>query len=236
MLEVEDLFVEHGSVDAVRGVCLAARQAGITALLGPNGAGKSSLLRAISGLARVRSGRILLDGQDITRLPTHRRAARGLAQTLQGRQVFGKLTVQANLRLAWRFGRRSRSWAQAIEQAFASFPALAEARDTRAGQLSGALQQQLIVLSATICIPSCLLLDEPSLGLSPTAQQEIYAFIAETRRQHGTTILLAEQTPRLPMQISDYGYVMRRGDIVAEGTAQVLIEAGVIPALSTAYV
>ena len=236
MLEVRDLVVGYGPVEAVRGVSLTAAKGGITAILGANGAGKSSLLRAICGLAPVRSGQVLLDGKDITRAPVHVRARLGLAQTLEGRQVFGPLTVEANLRLAWRFGRRRSAWAPALERSFASFPALADERDTPAGLLASDLQQQLIVLAATICAPSWLLLDEPSLGLALAAQREIYAFIAECRRQHGTTILLAEQTPKPPMRICDHGYVMRHGKLVAEGTAQVLIEAGVIAALSSAYV
>lgn len=235
MLEIENLCVGSNPDDAIGGVSLSVRKDGITALLGPNGAGKSALLRAVCGLAHVRSGRILLDGQDITSLPAHRRAARGLGSVLQGWQVFDELTVLASLRLAWRFGRQGTNWPRAIEQGFADFPTLAEVRDNRAADLTGPLQKQLMLLAATISAPSCLLLDEPSGGLPPAAQQEIYAHIADIRRR-GTTVLLAEPMPKLPMQICDYGYVIRHGAIVAEGTARVLIEAGVVPALSTAYV
>ncbi len=235
MLEVRNLVVEYGPVQAVRGISLTARPGAITAILGANGAGKSSLLRAISGLVRVRSGQVLLDGADITRVPAHRRAVLGLSQTLEGRQVFNQLTVEANLRLAWRFGRRSIAWTQAIERVFANFPALADDRATPAGLLPGRIQQQLILSAATINLPAVLLLDEPSLGLAAGDQRDTYGFIARTCREQGTTILLVEQTPRLPMQVCDYGYVMRQGEMVTEGSAQVLMEAGIIPALSTAY-
>lgn len=235
MLEVRDLVVSYGAVEAVRGVSLSAATGTITAFVGANGAGKSSLLRAISGLAPVRSGAILLDGTDITRLPAPRRAALGLAHAMEGRRIFRQLTVEENLELAWRFAGRRNARPTAVERVYATFPILREKHRTLAGLLSGGQQQMLIVSAATIGNPRYLLLDEPSLGLAPMIVQEIYAFFTERCSQDGTTVLLAEQMAALALTVSTHGYVLRQGRVVQEGASKELVGSGLVAALSSAY-
>jgi branched-chain amino acid transport system ATP-binding protein len=235
MLEIKDLVVSYGAIEAVRGVTLTPAQGAITAIVGANGAGKSSLLRAISGLAPIRGGQILLDGKDITHVPASRRAELGLAHAMEGRRIFRQMTVEENLQLAWRFGRRRTTWGDALDRVFRTFPILNEKRATLAGLLSGGQQQMLIVSAATISNPSTLLLDEPSLGLAPIIVQEIYAFFTERCREDGTTVLLAEQMASLALKVSTHGYVLRQGLVVREGPSKELLETGLVAALSSAY-
>lgn len=235
MLEIEDLVVSYGAIEAVRGISLKAAPGGITAIVGANGAGKSSLLRAISGLAPIRGGRIRLEGQDITNVPASRRAELGLAHAMEGRRIFRQLAVEENLQLAWQFGRRRNTWDSALERVFTTFPILKEKRRTQAGLLSGGQQQMMIVSAATICNPSTLLLDEPSLGLAPIVVQEIYAFFTERCREDHTTVLLTEQMAALALKVSVHGYVLRQGKVVREGPSKELVDSGLVAALSSAY-
>jgi branched-chain amino acid transport system ATP-binding protein len=235
MLEIKDLVVGYGAVEAVRGVTLNASPGVITAVVGANGAGKSSLLRAIIGLAPVRSGQVLLDGRDITHIPISKRVRLGLAHAMEGRRIFRHLTVEENLRLAWTFGRRRNRWDEAIERVFRTFPILEEKRRVHAGLLSGGQQQMMIVSAATICEPSYLLLDEPSLGLAPIIVQEIYEFFTERCQENGTTVLLAEQMAAMALKVSKQGYVLRQGRVVQEGPSAELITSGLVAALSSAY-
>ena len=235
MLEVRNLVISYGAIEAVRGISLTAAAGAITAILGANGAGKSSLLRAISGLAPVLGGQILLDGEDITHIPSSRRARLGLTHAMEGRRIFRQLSVEENLQLFWQFGRRRNAWGQAIERVFTTFPILKEKRRSLAGLLSGGQQQMVIVSAATIGNPAYLLLDEPSLGLAPIIVQEIYAFFTERCREDGTTVLLAEQMAALALKVSVYGYVLRHGSIVREGSSQELVDTGLVAALSAAY-
>lgn len=235
MLEIRDLVVSYGAIEAVRGVSLTAAPGAITTIVGANGAGKSSLLRAISGLAPVRGGQILLDGKDITATAANRRAELGLAHAMEGRRIFRQLSVEENLQLAWQFGRRRNAWDGALDRVFSTFPILKEKRRTQAGLLSGGQQQMLIVSAATIGNPSYLLLDEPSLGLAPIIVQEIYAFFTERCREDGTTVLLAEQMAALALKVSAHGYVLRQGKVVREGPSKELIDSGLVAALSSAY-
>ncbi len=235
MLEIRDLVVSYGAIEAVRGVSLTAAPGAITTIVGANGAGKSSLLRAISGLAPVRGGQILLDGKDITATAANRRAELGLAHAMEGRRIFRQLSVEENLQLAWQFGRRRNAWDGALDRVFSTFPILKEKRRTQAGLLSGGQQQMLIVSAATIGNPSYLLLDEPSLGLAPIIVQEIYAFFTERCREDGTTVLLAEQMAALALKVSAHGYVLRQGTVVREGPSKELIDSGLVAALSSAY-
>ncbi len=235
MLEIRDLIVSYGAIEAVRGVTLTAAPGAITAIVGANGAGKSSLLRAITGLAPIKSGSVLLDGKDITKLPASRRAELGLAHAMEGRRIFRQLTVEENLQLAWQFGRRRNAWADALERVFVTFPILKDKRRVQAGLLSGGQQQMMIVSVATICNPSYLLLDEPSLGLAPIIVQEIYTFFTERCREDGTTVLLAEQMAALALKVSEHGYVLRQGRVVREGPSKELVDSGLVAALSSAY-
>lgn len=235
MLEVRDLVVSYGAVEAVRGVTLTAAPGAITAIVGANGAGKSSLLRAVTGLAPIRGGQVLLDGKDITHVAASQRASLGLAHAMEGRRIFRQLTVEENLQLAWRFGRRRNQWGDALDRVFRTFPILLEKRRTLAGLLSGGQQQMLIVSAATICNPSYLLLDEPSLGLAPIIVQEIYAFFTERCREDGTTVLLAEQMAAMALKVSVHGYVLRQGRVVQDGPSAQLVDSGLVAALSSAY-
>lgn len=235
MLEIRDLAVSYGAVEAVRGISLTAAPGAITAIVGANGAGKSSLLRAITGLAPIKGGHVLLDGKDITHVSPSRRAQMGLAHAMEGRRIFRQLTVEENLQLAWQFGRRRNQWADALDRVFRTFPILQEKRRTQAGLLSGGQQQMLIVSAATICNPSYLLLDEPSLGLAPIIVHEIYAFFTERCREDGTTVLLAEQMAAMALKVSAHGYVLRQGRVVQDGPSRQLIDSGLVAALSSAY-
>ncbi|MBX6372677.1 MAG: ABC transporter ATP-binding protein [Acetobacteraceae bacterium] len=235
MLEVQDLHVGYGAVQALQGVTLGAAAGGITAVLGANGAGKSSLLRAISGIAPVTQGRILLDGRDITALPAPARARLGLAHAMEGRRLFRQLTVEDNLRLAWSFGARGVPLAEAIAEVHQRFPILGQRARTPAGLLSGGQQQMLILSCATIRSPRYLLLDEPSLGLAPIIVQQIYAFITDYARRSGTTVLIAEQMATLALKVSDRGYVLRRGRVVLEGRSEELLAGGSEDKLAANY-
>ncbi len=235
MLEISDLRVSYGPVEALSGVSLAAEPGTTTAILGANGAGKSSLLRAISGLAPIKSGQIRLDAEDITAVPAHRRAQLGLAHAMEGRRIFRQLTVQDNLKLSWSFGRRSVALPEALQQAYDQFPVLAEKARTPAGLLSGGQQQMMVLCCATIRSPQYLLLDESSLGLAPIIIAQIYEFITSYARRSGATIVIAEQMATLALKVSDRGYVLRRGRIVLEGKSKELLASGVAGVLSSTY-
>lgn len=235
MLEVRDLRVSYGAVEALGGVSLAAEPGTTTAILGANGAGKSSLLRAISGLAPVKSGQIRLDAEDITAVPAHRRAHLGLAHAMEGRRMFRQLTVHDNLRLSWSFGGRTVAFPEALQLAYDRFPVLAEKARTPAGLLSGGQQQMMILCCATIRSPRYLLLDESSLGLAPIIITQIYEFITSYARRSGATVIIAEQMAALALKVSDRGYVLRRGRIVLEGRSKELLANGVAGALSSTY-
>lgn len=235
MLEIRDLVVTYGAICAVNGVSLTVSPGEITALVGANGAGKSSVLRAISGLARVQSGSILIDGVDLTSLPPARRAGMGLAHAMEGRRIFRQLTTDENLRLAWHFSARNSPLGVALDRVYADFPILAQKRDVKAGLLSGGQQQMVILSSAAIGVPRYLILDEPSLGLAPIIVQEIYAFFVHRCEQEGTAVLLAEQMATLALKVSNRGYIMRHGKVIHSGSSADLVADGTVAALSAAY-
>ncbi|KMO13536.1 ABC transporter ATP-binding protein [Methylobacterium platani] len=223
MLEVRDVSVAYGAIEVLRNVSLCAEPGTTTAVLGANGAGKSSLLRAISGVAPVRSGSILFDGQDVTQIPAHRRARLGLAHAMEGRRLFKPLSVQNNLRLSWQFGARAVPWPTALRDVYDRFPILAEKAHVPSGLLSGGQQQMVIISCATIRSPRYLLLDEPSLGLAPIIVSQIYEFITDFAQRSGIAIVLAEQMATLALKVSDRGYVLRRGRVVQHGDSRTLL-------------
>jgi branched-chain amino acid transport system ATP-binding protein len=235
MLEVRDLCVAYGAIKVLRNVTLFVAPGTTTAVLGANGAGKSSLMRAISGIAPVKSGAILFDGRDVTAVPAHQRAELGLAHAMEGRRLFKQLTVESNLRLSWTFGSRSVPWRDALSEVYDRFPILAEKAQIAAGLLSGGQQQMTIISCATIRAPRYLLLDEPSLGLAPIVVTQIYDFITSYAQRSGSAILLAEQMAALALKVSDSGYVLRRGRIVQEGESCQLMREGAAKALSASY-
>lgn len=233
MLEVRDLHVSYGAIKAVRGVSLTAEPGHITALIGANGAGKSSLMRAISGVTTASAGSIFVDGRDITRLPTHLRARLGVAHAMEGRRIFHQHTVEENLITAWHFRHPKGDFKQALEQVYGNFPILKERRRAKAGTLSGGQQQMLILSMATLHKPRVVLLDEPSLGLAPIIVSQIFEFIKAYAAEADRVVLLSEQMASLALRVADFGYVLKHGELVFEGTREALRETG--GGLSSAY-
>jgi branched-chain amino acid transport system ATP-binding protein len=217
MLEVTGLTVAYGPIEAVRKASFTVHAGSVVTLIGPNGAGKSTTLNALSGVAPVSGGLILLDGQDITRWAVHRRVAAGLVQVPEGRLVLAGMSVRENLELG--AYRRPRSEIAAdIARMEDRFPILRERRNAAAGTLSGGEQQMLAIARGLMARPKLLLLDEPSLGLAPLLVETVFDIVRELR-DGGQTILLVEQNARQALAVSSYGYVIESGSIVLEGPA-----------------
>lgn len=217
MLAVENLAVSYGGIDAVRGIDLSVAAGEITALIGANGAGKSSLLKAISGLVRPSSGRIRFDGIPTTYLRPHRIARLGLLQVPEGRQILGPLSVRENLELG-RLAQQGRAAPESLDRICDLFPRLRERLGQVAGSLSGGEQQMLAIGRALMGRPRLLLLDEPSLGLSPVMAETVFAALKRLNAD-GLTILLVEQNARRALDLAQQGYVMDRGLIAHRGLA-----------------
>ena len=214
MLEVRALASAYGRITAIADVSLRVAVGELVAIVGANGAGKTTLLRTISGVQPVSAGAIGFDGQDLLRLTPRQRVKLGIVQVPEGRQVFGPLSVEDNLRLgAFARGRQS-----ALDEVLARFPALVPKRREAAGNLSGGQQQMLAIARALMAEPRLLLLDEPSMGLAPRLVAEIFAQIAALKAL-GTTILLVDQNARAALAVADRGYVLETGRIVLEGPA-----------------
>jgi branched-chain amino acid transport system ATP-binding protein len=221
MLEVSALESRYGRIPALKGVDLAVKAGELVALVGANGAGKTTLLRAISGVQPVAAGCVRFDGAEITSLAPERRVRLGIAQVPEGRQVFGPLSVQDNLRLG-AYTRGAAEAAESLARVYAMFPALAERRHAPAGMLSGGQQQMLAMGRALMARPRLLLLDEPSMGLAPRLVEEIFACIV-TLRAADTAIFLVDQNARAALSIADRGYVLETGRLVLAGTGAQLL-------------
>ena len=230
-LEVEGLVVAYGGTEAVRGISLRVPDGAVVCLIGANGAGKTTTMRAISGLTRPRAGRIAFEGHDITRASAHRIAARGLRQVPEGRGCFAELTVAENLALGAYLVPSRAEIARRQGVVLARFPRLRERLGQLAGSMSGGEQQMLAMGRALMGAPRLLLLDEPSMGLAPLFVEEIFAIIAELKRE-GTTILLVEQNAAAALEVADHAYVLETGRIVLDGPAAAV--AG-NPAVTAAY-
>ncbi len=216
LLEVADLDVTYGRSRAVREVGLAVAEGEVVAVLGANGAGKSSLLSAVLGAVRARRGRVVFDGADVTHWSVARRVRRGLALVPEGRRILISLSVEENL-LMGAYARADRAGlARDIERIYERFPNLAERRAMPASVLSGGEQQMLAIGRALVARPKLMMLDEPSLGLSPLLVQYLFGLLQEINRD-GVTILLVEQNTRLALEIADRAYVLERGRVVLEG-------------------
>ena len=214
-LAVESLDVYYGSVHALKGVSIRVEAGEIVTLIGANGAGKTTLLRTISGLVPSRSGRIVFEGKDITRVAPHEIVGLGISQSPEGRMVFANMSVQDNLELG-AYRRRDRGGIQQDqEQVFQLFPRLLERRRQLSGTLSGGEQQMLAMGRALMSRPRLLLLDEPSLGIAPLLVRDIFKTIAEINRR-GTTVLLVEQNAHMALGIAKRGYVLETGRVVLE--------------------
>ena len=227
LLEASALFAGYGQAAVLHGVTLAVREGSITAVIGSNGAGKTTLMRVLAGLLAPAAGRLGFAGEDITRLPTSERVARGLVLVPEGRLVFPDLTVEETLRIG-AYTRHAR--AGAAERAATMlqlFPRLAERRATRAGSLSGGEQQMLALARGLMAAPRLLLLDEPSLGLAPAIAERLFAAI-RTIRERGTTVLLVEQDVHSTLALADQAYVLENGAIIGEGTGTALLESPLV--------
>jgi len=226
MLRVAGLESRYGRIPALKGIDLHVEAGELVALVGANGAGKTTLLRALSGVQPVAAGRIEFCGENVTAAAPEARVAAGIVQVPEGRQVFGPLSVEDNLRLgAYRRGRAES--AASLERVYALFPDLAERRAQAAGNLSGGQQQMLAMGRALMARPRLLLLDEPSMGLAPRLVAGIFACVAQLRGAD-TAIFLVDQNARAALAIADRGYVLETGRIVLAGTgAELLADAGV---------
>jgi len=232
LLQVQDLAVRYGPIEAVKGISLALRSGEITALVGANGAGKSTTLMALSGLVAKAAGQVLYDGQDISRLAPHRIVSAGVVQVAEGRATLTTLSVRENLELG-AYTRRDSAAARAddLARVFTMFPRLKERAAGLAGNLSGGEQQMLAIGRALMARPRVLLLDEPSMGLAPIVVQDIFRTLREINAQ-GLTILLVEQNVRQALKIAHRGYVLETGRIVLEGTGRALLDE---PRVQQAY-
>jgi branched-chain amino acid transport system ATP-binding protein len=223
LLRLDGVRAGYGPIEVLHGVSLEVRAGEIVTLIGANGAGKTTTLMCISGVNRVRAGRIVLDGQDLSRLPAHRIMRLGIAQAPEGRKIFPRLSVVENLEMG-AFARDDRGGiARDLERCFALFPILRERRNQPGGTLSGGEQQMLAIARALMGRPRLLLLDEPSLGLAPLIVLRIFEVIRGLHRE-GISILLVEQNARLALRLADRGYVLETGRLLMEGPAATLLQ------------
>ena len=221
MLKVENLKVRYGMIEAIKGISFEVRDGEIVTLIGANGAGKTTTMHAISGLLKPASGSITMDGQDLVKMPSHKIVSLGLAQVPEGRRVFAQQTVEENLILGAYTRRDKAGIAEDQERVFDLFPRLKERRTQLAGTLSGGEQQMLAMGRALMAKPKLVLMDEPSMGLSPLLVKEIFHIIEDINKQ-GTTVLLVEQNARMALAIADRAYVLETGKITLEGTGEEL--------------
>ena len=222
ILNVENLHVKYGNVEALHGININVKEGEIVTILGANGAGKSTTLMAISGLVKVTQGAIQFEGEDIHKLPAHGIVTRGVAQVPEGRRVFGTLTVQENLNLGAYTSNDAERNRKNLKWIFKLFPRLEERSGQLAGTLSGGEQQMLAIGRALMATPKILLLDEPSLGLAPILVKAIFETIREIN-QAGVTVVLVEQNARAALKLAHRGYVMEVGNIVLEDAAANLL-------------
>ena len=230
-LSIEGLKVRYGAIEAVKGINIEVPEGSVVALLGANGAGKTSTLRTISGLTAAAEGKITYYGKDITNMDTEKIAKLGMAQSPEGRQIFGDLTVEENLK-AGAFTVKDRKVIQrCYARCYKYFPRLQERKNQIANTLSGGELQMLAIARALMSDPKVLLLDEPSLGLAPLVVRDIFEIIKEIRKE-GTTVVIVAQNALQTLKIADYGYVLEVGEISMEGPADELIRN---PKLVEAY-
>jgi branched-chain amino acid transport system ATP-binding protein len=224
LLEVRDIVVHYGRIQALHGVSLVVHEGELVTLLGSNGAGKTTMMRAISGLRPLSSGSVWFDGQDVSKVKAHNRVTDGLIQSPEGRGVFPGMTVVENLEMGC-YGRKFESKAahrERFDWVLETFPRLAERRSQVGGTLSGGEQQMLAIGRALMARPKVLLLDEPSMGLAPMVISQIFRIISEINKQ-GTTVLLVEQNAQQALSRSDRAYILETGRVTREGVAKELL-------------
>ena len=231
MLQVTDLKVNYGVIQAIKGVSFEVNEGEVIALIGANGAGKTTILHTVTGLIAPKSGKIEFEGKDITRMPAHKIVTLGMAHVPEGRRVFADLSVYENL-LMGAFTRKDKDEiSQTLEMVYKRFPRLKERKNQVAGTLSGGEQQMLAMGRALMSHPKILLMDEPSMGLSPLFVNEIFDIIKGVSAS-GTTVLLVEQNAKKALSIADRAYVLETGKIVLDAAADVLMND---PSIKKAY-
>ncbi|MCD8147447.1 MAG: ABC transporter ATP-binding protein [Clostridiales bacterium] len=221
MLEIKNLNVHYGAIHALKGISLTVQDGELVSLIGANGAGKTTSLHTISGLLTATSGEVLLDGQNLQKVPPHTIIQMGLAHVPEGRHVFASMTVEENLRMGAYIIRDQKKVSASLERVYHHFPRLKERRRQLAGTLSGGEQQMLATGRALMTDPKIVLMDEPSMGLSPILVKEIFSII-QTLHKSGITILLVEQNAKMALAVSDRAYVLETGTIAMEGPASAL--------------
>jgi len=231
LLSVRGVKAFYGSIIALKGVDLEVREGEIVTLIGANGAGKSTLMMTICGTPRAREGSIVFDGNDITKLPTHKIVRARIAQAPEGRRIFPRMTVFENLQMGAAVNEFAH-FDEDVARAFQLFPILEKRRDQRGGTLSGGEQQMLSIARALMSRPRLLLLDEPSLGLAPQLVHQIFSVIRDLNRREGLTIFLVEQNAFHALRLADRAYVMVNGQITISGTGRELLER---PEVRAAY-
>ena len=219
LLEVQDIQVYYGMIQALKGVSFSVNEGEVIALIGANGAGKTTTLHTVTGLLRAKSGHIIYDGQDITKVPPHKIVTMGMAHVPEGRRVFAELSVYENLKLGAYTRKDKKEIEETLARVYKSFPRLEERKNQLAGTLSGGEQQMLAMGRALMSKPKIILMDEPSMGLSPILVEEIFHIIREISAG-GTTVLLVEQNAKKALAIADRAYVLETGNIVLSGDAK----------------
>jgi branched-chain amino acid transport system ATP-binding protein len=222
MLRLEEVHTFYGNIEALKGINVDVEQGQIVTIIGSNGAGKSTLLMTVCGSPKATRGRVVYDGQDITRLATYDIVKLGISQAPEGRRIFPRMTVWENLQMG-AVPNQGRWFAQDVEKVFTLFPRLKERVHQRGGTLSGGEQQMLAIGRALLARPRLLLLDEPSLGIAPILVQQIFKAIVEINRTDGLTILLVEQNAYQALKIANRGYVLATGRILMTGTGHELL-------------
>ena len=222
LLEIKDLEVFYGMIQAIKGVSFQVNEGEVIALIGANGAGKTTILHTVTGLLEAKKGSVFFDGKDITKTPAHKIVSMGIAHVPEGRRVFANLSVYQNLRMGAYTRKDKQEIEETLKTVYKRFPRLEERKNQLAGTLSGGEQQMLAMGRALMSHPRIILMDEPSMGLSPIFVNEIFDIIKEVSAS-GTTVLLVEQNAKKALSISDRGYVLETGKIVLEGRSEDLL-------------
>ena len=220
LLEIRDLHTYYGQIHALKGISLTVEEGEVVTLIGGNGAGKTTTLNTISSIIPAAQGEVLLDGDDITKVPAHQVVERGVIHTPEGRKVFTRLTVRENLEMGAFSRNDSTEIARDLQGVYERFPRLLERQNQYAGTLSGGEQQMLAIGRALMARPRILLLDEPSMGLAPLLVKEVFEVVRHLNENSGTTILLVEQNARMALHVAHRAYVLQSGRITHSGTAE----------------